>query len=145
MRFQTSFDVSTRAPTPEQPRIRFRMQDHARRLSGRPLRRQVDSPRVEPASLTGRGSGCGFLVQPWRPREQRRDAVYGPCLLRTSRARSRVSRSRYRFAMRSLFCIKHSDSHSSRPRGPTHKPPTKLQGQTDKELGDRTSQPIDTT
>ena len=45
-----------------------------------------------------------------------------------------------------LFCMKHSDSHSSRPRGPTHKPPTKLQGlQTDKELGDRTSQPIDTT
>ena len=31
-----------------------------------------------------------------------------------------------------LFCMKHSDSHSSRPRGPTHKPPTKLQGQTDK-------------
>lgn len=46
MRFLTSFDVSTRVPTPEQPRIRFRMQDHARRLSGRPLRQQVDSPRV---------------------------------------------------------------------------------------------------
>ena len=24
------------------------------------------------------------------------------------------------------LCMKHSDSHSSRPRGPTHKPPTKL-------------------
>ena len=70
MRFLTSFDVSTRAPTPEQPRIRFRMQDHARRLSGRPLRQQVDSPRVTGVKR--------FRLGSWdRDRTERRDAVYG--------------------------------------------------------------------